>query len=100
MAAAHAAEFTREHGFSAADWQSCLPGAVRGRPWRALGPDGVEVDIGDGRLHLCWQVLAPRRIALICIPRLSVHYAFIGVDAAARQAFMAYFDLYLQRGGG
>ena len=50
--------------------------------------------------YLAWQVLPPRRIALLCIPRLAVAFRFEGVDDAARQAFMRHFDLYTQRGGG
>ena len=42
----------------------------------------------------------PRRIALLSMPRLGVQFRFSGIDEASRQAFMRYFDLYTQRGGG
>lgn len=91
--------FEREQGFSETDWRRSLPGAVRGAPL-ALGDGQATVTLGAGALHLGWTVLPPRRIALITLPRLAVRYAFRGVPEPERRAFMAYFDLYLQRGGG
>jgi hypothetical protein len=44
--------------------------------------------------------LSARRIALITLPRLQVRFAAQGVDDAAWQAFMRWFDLYTLRGGG
>ena len=58
------------------------------------------VQIGTGHLALRWQVLPPRQIALVRMPRLQVDYRFEGVSDQARAAFMRYFDLYSQRGGG
>jgi hypothetical protein len=34
------------------------------------------------------------------VPRLGVNFSFEDIDEGARQAFMRYFDLYMQRGGG
>jgi hypothetical protein len=34
------------------------------------------------------------------MPRLAIAFHFERVDEAKRQAFMRYFDLYTQRGGG
>jgi hypothetical protein len=45
-------------------------------------------------------VLPPRQIALVRIARLAVHYRVDGVAEDQRLAFMRYFDLYTQRGGG
>lgn len=92
--------FEREQGCTEAEWLSWLPGAVRDHAWRRTGPGEAEVTVGDGRLLLAWQVLPPRQIALIRMPRLQVRYRFENVDAGARSRFMQYFDLYLQRGGG
>jgi hypothetical protein len=47
-----------------------------------------------------WHTLAPRRIALIVVPRLKVRFEAHGVDEAGWQRFMRHFDLYTQRGGG
>jgi hypothetical protein len=92
--------FSREQGCTEAEWLGWLPGAVRDRPWRRVPPEGATVDIDGGQLHLRWTPLPPRRIALIALPRMAIDYRFVGVDAATRQRFMAYFDLYMQRGGG
>ncbi len=92
--------FEREQGCTEAEWLSWLPGAVRDHAWHRSAPDQAVVEIDGGRLHLRWQVLPPRQIALIRMPRLAVGYRFDGVDAEARSRFMRYFDLYLQRGGG
>lgn len=92
--------FEREQGFTEAEWQRCLPGAVRDRTLVFTGPGRAVVDIGAGTLALSWTVLPPRRIALITMPRLAVRYRFDGVDADTRREFMRYFDLYTRRGGG
>jgi hypothetical protein len=94
------AQFSREQGFTETDWLSCLPGAVRGRPWCRPRDGQAVVEIGDGRLHMAWQPLAPRQIALIRIPRMAVSYRFEAVGDDTREAFMKYFDLFMQRGGG
>jgi hypothetical protein len=94
------AQFEREQGFTEADWLACLPGAVRGLGWHSPRPGRARVDLAPGHLHLEWQVLAPRQIALIRLPRMAVAYRFEGVADDARVAFMKYFDLYMQRGGG
>jgi hypothetical protein len=101
LQSSYPADFTREQGFTDADWMSCLPGAVRGRPWQLVAPGHAVVELEGGALTLRWQVLEPRRIALAQLPRLSVSYHFdAAVSDAARLAFMKYFDLYTQRGGG
>ena len=94
------AEFDREQGFSAADWQRCLPGAARDNPLDLSQPGVAVVQIGGGTLRLSWQVLPPRLIGLATFVRLAVQYRFDGVPDEQRQVFMRYFDLYTQRGGG
>ena len=92
--------FEREHGCTDAEWRGWLPGAVGPHRLQLAAAPEARVDIDDGTLHLAWQVLPPRRIALLSMPRLQVGYCFVGLDPAQRQAFMRYFDLYMQRGGG
>ena len=96
--------FEREQGFTESEWHRCLPGAVGPHALALLAPGQARVsltpDRGGGWLHLSWVVLPHRRIALLSMPRLAVHYRFEAVDAAARREFMRYFDLYMQRGGG
>lgn len=101
MQPAHPPEFSREHGCTEAEWLAWLPAAVNGRPWQQPAPGQARVPLAGGALHLAWQPLPERRIALVRLPRLQVHYRFEpGIADAERQAFMRYFDLYLQRGGG
>ena len=94
------AAFEREHGCTDAEWRSWLPGAVKSHALSLAAGCEARVDIDGGSLHLTWQVLPPRRIALISMPRMQVHYRFMGLAAEQRQRFMRYFDLYMQRGGG
>ena len=44
--------------------------------------------------------LSARQRAFILLPRLGVRFVFEGVSEPARENFMRYFDLYMQRGGG
>ncbi len=94
------AAFDREQGCTVAEWLRWLPGAVGPHALSLHAPAAATVSIGGGRLLLRWSELAPRQIALMRLPRLQVSYRFEGLDPAARDAFMRYFDLYLQRGGG
>jgi hypothetical protein len=91
--------FEREMGCTADELRGWLPGACGERPiaWRE---QGAEIALDGGTVSLDWLALDPRRIALITLPRLRVRFAAQGVDEAAWQRFMRYFDLYTQRGGG
>jgi hypothetical protein len=100
MQSHYPAEFHREQGFAAADWLRCLPGAVRGAVIDLATPGQATVVIGAGALNLRWQALPPRKFGLASFARLAVHYRFDGVSDDQRHAFMKYFDLYTQRGGG
>jgi hypothetical protein len=91
--------FEREMGCLEREWRSWLPGAVRAHGLTISAGQAI-VAIGAGRLVLQWQTLAPRQIALARFPRLAVQFRFEGVDEAARQDFMRYFDLFMLRGGG
>ncbi len=93
-------EFDREQGSSEVDWLRCLPGAVRDHPLELPAPGQARIRIGDGQLALRWQPLPARQIALMRMPRMAVQYRFTAVDDVQRQAFMRYFDLFMQRGGG
>lgn len=99
MQAYYPADFKREMGCTEAELLMWLPGAVNAHAL-TLMPRSAEVAIGAGRLELAWRELPPRQIALMRMPRLAISFHFEGVDEARRQAFMRYFDLYTQRGGG
>jgi hypothetical protein len=92
--------FEREMGCTVADLRDQLPGASRGARigWHA---DGADVALEGGALALRWQVLSPRRIGLVTLPRLAVRFQFDPrINDEQRAHFMRYFDLYTQRGGG
>ncbi len=93
-------EFLREHGCTEAEWLGWLPKAVHGHPWTRPHEHAALVSLGEGTLTLDWQVLPPRRIALITLPRLAVRYSFSGVPSGVRERFLKRFDLHMQRGGG
>lgn len=99
MQAWYPADFKREMGCTEAELLMWLPGAVKDCPLRLL-PRSAEVRIGTGRLELAWRELPPRRIALLRMPRLAISFHFEAVGEDRRQAFMRYFDLHMQRGGG
>ncbi len=100
MQATYAASFEREHGCTELEWLSWLPGAVRDHELRLPAASQALIVIGFGSLHLNWQVLTPRRLGMASFPRLMVSYRFDALSDAERVAFMRYFDLYMQRGGG
>ena len=91
--------FERDTNGTEAEWLARLPGACAGVV-PELGPGRARLPVGEGALELAWTVLPPRRIAQLRMPRMAVRFRFVGVDAAARERFMRYFDLYMQRGGG
>lgn len=92
--------FSREYGCTEAEWLGWMPGATQGLPLERLADSRLVVAIGQGRLTLSWQVLAPRVIAQIRLPRLAVHFSFDRVDLDERLDFLRRFDRHLQRGGG
>jgi hypothetical protein len=100
MQSTYAPEFHREQGFTPADWTRVLSGAVRGAPIDLATPGQARVTIGGGTLELRWHELPPRQFGLARFARLAVHYRFDAVSDEQRHAFMKYFDLYTQRGGG
>ena len=100
MQSHYAADFTREQGSTEADWLRWLPGAVREQALSFPGAGLARVAIGAGELQLDWHALPARQIGLARFPRLMVHFCFVDVGDAERHAFMKYFDLYMQRGGG
>lgn len=99
MQSSYDAAFERDVGCTEAEWLGWLPGACAAHPVD-IGPGRAEVRIEPGRLLLDWQPLPPRRIALMTMPRMAVRFRFEGLDAGQRLAFMRYFDLHMQRGGG
>ncbi|MBL8345888.1 MAG: hypothetical protein JNN03_10635 [Rubrivivax sp.] len=92
--------FEREYGCTEREWRGWMPSATGGHECTDDAPQALSVRIGAGHLRLQWQVLPPRAIALLRLPRLAVRFAFEGVPLDERVAFLRRFDLHLQRGGG
>lgn len=99
MQSGYAETFERDMGCTEAEWLGWMSAAVRGCGWRREGTE-AWVGIPPGSLYLRWQVMPPRAIALLRLPVLRVTYAFSGLDASQRLAFMKRWDLHMQRGGG
>ncbi len=99
MQAWYPPDFKREMGCTEAELLMWLPGAANGRPLKLM-PRSADIAIDAGRLELAWRELPPRKIALLRMPRLAISFHFEDVGEEQRQAFMRYFDLYTQRGGG
>lgn len=93
-------QFEREYGCTEREWRAWMPSATGGHECVDDAPQAMSVRIGPGTLRLRWQVLSPRVIALLRVPRLAVSFAFEGVPLDERLAFLRRFDLHLQRGGG
>lgn len=99
MQSSYAENFQRDMGCTEAEWLGWLPAAVGACTWLREG-ESAHVTIGSGSLQLRWQTMPLRVIALMRMPVLRVNFAFTGLDANERYAFMKRFDLYMQRGGG
>jgi hypothetical protein len=94
------AAFRREYGCSEAEWLGWIPGATQGLPLQRPAPSSLMVTVGAGQLRLRWEVLEPRVIALMRLPRLQVDFEFVDVALDDRVEFLRVFDRHLQRGGG
>jgi hypothetical protein len=89
----------REMGCTREDLLRWLPGATAHAPRRAEG-EALVLSVGAGEVRLTAATRAPRRIGLVELPVLAVRFEFRGLDAPAREAFLARFDLWTRRGGG
>ena len=91
--------FEREMGCTAEQLRGWLPGASGDRKidWHE---GSAHVELEGGSVSIAWQVCEPRRIALIVLPRLRVHFEARQVEEPTWQRFMRHFDLHTQRGGG
>lgn len=89
----------REMGCTREDLLRWLPGATGDAPARAEG-DALVLSVAGGTVRILAAERPPRRIAGVELPVLAVRFTFEGLDAPAREAFLARFDLYTRRGGG
>jgi len=86
-------------GCTAEEFVRWLPGAARSAPVQIVNGAAV-IQAANGTIHVSFEQAPLRKIGLIAVPVLNVAFRFSGMEAAAREAFMAYFDLYTKRGGG
>ncbi|HET8542559.1 MAG TPA: hypothetical protein VFL83_21975 [Anaeromyxobacter sp.] len=89
----------REMACTREDLLRWLPAASGHAPARVEG-DAIVLSVAGGEVRIGARERPPRRIALLDLPVLAVSFRFEGVDPAAREAFLARFDLYTRRGGG
>jgi hypothetical protein len=82
-----------------AEFMSWLPGATRHAPVH-IAEDVLTIRIGRGTVRIKLEESLPRRVGQMTLPILEVTMDFSGIDEATRSDFIAYFDLYTQRGGG
>jgi len=99
MQSQYPAQFVRDMGCTEHEWLTWLQAALPDHPWQ-VARGQAQVPIEGGFLHLSWQVLPPRQIALMRIPRLQVAFRFEDLSDEDRLHFMRRFDLLTQRGGG
>lgn len=71
-----------------------FPGQVstRAQSFHVVGP--------EASMEIVWRMLPPRRIALLCLPRLEIEIRCVSVSAAAFRTMLAHMDRAMQRGGG
>ena len=109
MQSQYPAHFVRDMGCTLAEWLGWLSVAWPDQPVPASASAMrfvvcAAVSEGPlaerGSLQLQWEVLPPRQIALLRIPRLRVRFDFDGLSDAARTQCMRRLDLLMQRGGG
>ena len=89
----------RDMGCTRDDFFRYLPGATRHVPLEITG-DTIGVPLPGGRVQIELAEKPPRRLGSFTLPVLGVSFRFIGLDDAARDDFLAWFDLYTRRGGG
>jgi hypothetical protein len=87
-------------GCSVGELRAWLPGACGGAVLQWEGDHAVCMNVAGGQVRIAWMPLAPRKIALITLPRVQIRFEASGVDPDAWHAFMRRFDLHTQRGGG
>lgn len=89
----------RDMGCTREEFMGWLAGATRGAPQRADG-NAVILALPGGRVQIVLEQKPVRRIGALSLPVLDATFVFTGLDQAAREQILGYFDLYTRRGGG
>lgn len=92
--------FERDMACTEAEWMAWLPSAMGRSVWQQEARTVTAQLNGGGHVRIQWEVLPPRTIALMRLPRMGVSFRFTDADESARYSFMRRFDLTTQRGGG
>ena len=100
-------DFTRDMGYSAAEFFRVLPAAVRDYNLSVADGKAVITKPGDEQhgqhvqqLTITVTPLPDRQIAMMRLPHVEVRFQFTNFTAAERTRFMRDFDMSYQRGGG
>ena len=91
--------FSREMGFTRAEFDRILPSAFDDRPYSVSG-NSVSCPIDGGTMHLSISEQKFRNIASISLPYLEIDFWFENLDQQQVDTTMRFFDLRYQRGGG
>ena len=89
----------RQMACTRAGFMAWLPGATRHAPLDVHG-NTVTISTGGGSVLITLEEARPRHAGGMALPVLEVSFSFSGLDDAARDRFLHYFDLYTRRGGG
>jgi len=89
----------KEMALTHSDFFRILPSALGAESYDVQGQT-VTLEDGERRLTIDIGEEGVRQIALMKIPRMTVRLAFAGYDADAREAALARFWRYFQKGGG
>lgn len=88
-------------GCTAAELQGWLPRALPGASLAIDARAGTcKATWMEGSLQLSWEPRPSRRIALLEIPCLAVHFDYSGFSDEARYRVQHRFDLETHRDGG
>lgn len=91
--------FTREMGFTRAEFDRILPSAMANRAFDVNGPL-VRSMVEGGTMQLSISEQKFRNIASISLPYLTIDFSFDQLTETQVEQTMRYFDLRYQRGGG
>lgn len=91
--------FSREMGFTRAEFDRILPSALNNRSYDVNGSHVTSM-IDGGTMQLIISEQKFRKIASISLPYLCIDFSFEKLTEQQVEQTMLFFDLRYQRGGG
>lgn len=91
--------FTREMGYTHADFFRTLPAAIENKPHVIDGKQIIVME-DDRSLTITLAPETQRKIASLQLPVTQVTFYFSGYSQSDVDDFMQRFELYFRRGGG